>query len=69
MTSIPASLVSLLQGVCVIMVVAYCLTRTRLFADILDGGAPLVDFRDGVAALALAEAAARSAQTGERVLL
>ena len=39
------------------------------FADILDGGAPLVDFRDGVAALALAEAAARSAQTGERVLL
>ncbi|ALJ13698.1 inositol 2-dehydrogenase [Sphingopyxis macrogoltabida] len=39
------------------------------FADILDGAAPLVDFRDGVAALALAEAAAQSAQTGERVLL
>lgn len=39
------------------------------FADILDGGAPLVDFRDGVAALALAEAAAQSAKTGERVLL
>lgn len=39
------------------------------FADILDGGKPLVDFRDGVAALALAEAAAKSAQTGERVLL
>ena len=39
------------------------------FADILDGAAPLVDFRDGVAALALAEAAARSAKTGERVLL
>jgi myo-inositol 2-dehydrogenase/D-chiro-inositol 1-dehydrogenase len=39
------------------------------FADILDGAAPLVDFRDGVAALALAEAAAQSARTGERVLL
>ncbi|WP_411341582.1 inositol 2-dehydrogenase [Sphingopyxis sp. J-6] len=39
------------------------------FADILDGASPLVDFRDGVAALALAEAAAQSAQTGERVLL
>jgi myo-inositol 2-dehydrogenase/D-chiro-inositol 1-dehydrogenase len=40
------------------------------FADILDGGtAPLVDFRDGVAALALAEAAAQSARTGERILL
>lgn len=40
------------------------------FADILDGNtAPLVDFRDGVAALALAEAAAQSARTGERVLL
>lgn len=39
------------------------------FADILGGKAPLVDFRDGVAALALAEAAARSAETGERVLL
>lgn len=38
------------------------------FADILDGkAAPLVDYRDGVAALALAEAAARSAATGERV--
>lgn len=39
------------------------------FADILDGAAPLVDFRDGVAALTLAEAAAQSAKTGERVLL
>jgi myo-inositol 2-dehydrogenase/D-chiro-inositol 1-dehydrogenase len=40
------------------------------FADILDGKTtPLVDFRDGVAALALAEAAAQSARTGERVLL
>ncbi|ALH80947.1 inositol 2-dehydrogenase [Sphingopyxis macrogoltabida] len=39
------------------------------FADILDGAAPLVDVRDGVAALALAEAAAQSAKTGERVLL
>ncbi len=39
------------------------------FADMLDGAAPLVDFRDGVAALALAEAAAQSARTGERVLL
>lgn len=37
MTSIPTSLVSLIQGVCVIMVVAYGLTRTRLFAAILDG--------------------------------
>ncbi|WOF42553.1 inositol 2-dehydrogenase [Sphingopyxis indica] len=40
------------------------------FADILDGNmTPLVGFEDGVAALALAEAAARSARTGERVLL
>jgi LytS/YehU family sensor histidine kinase len=35
MTSILASLASLLQGVCVIMVLAYGLTRTRLFAAIL----------------------------------
>ncbi|PQM28866.1 inositol 2-dehydrogenase [Sphingopyxis lindanitolerans] len=48
--------------------VAYA-RETDHFADILDGGAPLVDFRDGVAALALAEAAAQSAQTGERVRL
>lgn len=40
------------------------------FADILDGKKmPLVGFEDGVAALALAEAAARSARTGERVRL
>ena len=31
------SLVALLQGVCVIMVLAYGLTRTRVFAEILDG--------------------------------
>ena len=37
MTSILTSLASLLQGVCVIMVLAYGLTRTRLFAAILDG--------------------------------
>lgn len=30
-------LVSLLQSVCVLMVLAYVLTRTRLFAEILDG--------------------------------
>ncbi len=39
------------------------------FADILDGAVPLVGFHDGVAALALAEAAAQSARTGERVVL
>lgn len=39
------------------------------FADMLDGTPPLIDFRDGVAALTLAEAAAQSARTGERVLL
>lgn len=39
------------------------------FADILDGASPLVGVRDGVAALTLAEAAAESARTGERVLL
>lgn len=48
--------------------VAYA-REAQHFADILDGSAPLVDFRDGVAALALAEAAAQSARTGERVLL
>ncbi len=48
--------------------VAYA-RETDHFADILDGAVPLVDFRDGVAALALAEAAAQSARTGERVLL
>jgi myo-inositol 2-dehydrogenase/D-chiro-inositol 1-dehydrogenase len=34
------------------------------FADILDGAAPLIDQRDGIAALALAEAAKRSADEG-----
>ncbi|WP_375398965.1 inositol 2-dehydrogenase [uncultured Sphingomonas sp.] len=34
------------------------------FAEVLDGAAPCVDYRDGVAALALAEAAARSAASG-----
>ena len=49
--------------------VAY-LRETDHFADILDGHtAPLIGVRDGVAALALAEAAAQSARTGERVLL
>ncbi|WP_347261585.1 inositol 2-dehydrogenase [Rudaea sp.] len=37
------------------------------FADILDGAAPSVGYADGVAALALAEAAARSVKTGELV--
>ncbi|QLA19806.1 PP2C family protein-serine/threonine phosphatase [Desulfolutivibrio sulfoxidireducens] len=37
MDSITTSLVTLLQGVCVIMVLAYGLTRTRVFAEILDG--------------------------------
>ena len=37
------------------------------FADILDGAAPLVGYADGVAALALAEAATHSARTGEVV--
>lgn len=40
------------------------------FADILDGkSTPLVDFIDGVAALELAEAAAQSARSGERIIL
>ena len=40
------------------------------FADIIDGRAvPLIGYRDGVAALALAEAAARSAATGTIVRL
>jgi len=34
------------------------------FADILDGAKPLIGYRDGVAALALAEAAARSVKSG-----
>jgi len=34
------------------------------FADMIEGAAPLIDYRDGVAALALAEAAARSASSG-----
>lgn len=37
------------------------------FADIIDGAPPLIDHRDGIAALALAEAAAQSARTGEVV--
>jgi myo-inositol 2-dehydrogenase/D-chiro-inositol 1-dehydrogenase len=37
------------------------------FADILDGAAPSVGYADGVAALALAEAAARSLATGAPV--
>lgn len=39
------------------------------FADILDGAAPLVGYADGIAALALAEAAAQSLKTGEVVRL
>jgi myo-inositol 2-dehydrogenase/D-chiro-inositol 1-dehydrogenase len=40
------------------------------FADIIEGNAaPLIGYRDGVAALALAEAAAQSAATGELVTL
>ncbi|MFT3791477.1 MAG: inositol 2-dehydrogenase [Rudaea sp.] len=37
------------------------------FADILDGTAPSVGYADGVAALALAEAATQSVKTGELV--
>lgn len=39
------------------------------FADVLDGATPLIDHNDGVAALALAEAAARSASEGVVVRL
>lgn len=39
------------------------------FAEILDGAAPSVGYADGVAALALAEAAALSVKTGEVVRL
>ena len=39
------------------------------FADMLDGAAPRVGYADGVAALALAEAATLSAKTGEVVRL
>lgn len=39
------------------------------FADVLDGAAPLIDQRDGVAALALAEAARQSASEGVIVRL
>jgi len=35
------------------------------FADLIDGKPALIGYRDGVAALALAEAAARSAQSGK----
>jgi myo-inositol 2-dehydrogenase/D-chiro-inositol 1-dehydrogenase len=35
------------------------------FADVIDGAAPAIGYRDGVAALALAEAAARSAASGK----
>jgi myo-inositol 2-dehydrogenase / D-chiro-inositol 1-dehydrogenase len=34
------------------------------FVEVIDGAAPLIGYRDGVAALALAEAAARSARSG-----
>jgi len=34
------------------------------FADMIDGAAPAITLRDGISALALAEAAARSAQSG-----
>jgi sigma-B regulation protein RsbU (phosphoserine phosphatase) len=37
MDSTTTSLVALLQSVCVVMVLAYGLTRTRVFAEILDG--------------------------------
>ncbi|NDY57662.1 SpoIIE family protein phosphatase [Desulfovibrio sulfodismutans] len=37
MDSTTSSLVALLQSVCVVMVLAYGLTRTRVFAEILDG--------------------------------
>ncbi|MEF3695875.1 PP2C family protein-serine/threonine phosphatase [Desulfolutivibrio sp.] len=37
MESTTTSLVALLQSVCVVMVLAYGLTRTRVFAEILDG--------------------------------
>jgi myo-inositol 2-dehydrogenase/D-chiro-inositol 1-dehydrogenase len=39
------------------------------FADILEGAAPLVGYADGVAALALAEAAAESVRTGQPVAM
>lgn len=39
------------------------------FADILDGAAPSVGYADGVAALALAEAAAESVKTGRAITL
>ncbi|WP_326525148.1 inositol 2-dehydrogenase [Sphingomonas sp.] len=39
------------------------------FADVIDGAAPLIGYRDGVAALALAEAAAQSARDGAVVRL
>ena len=39
------------------------------FADILAGAAPRIGYADGVAALALAEAAAQSAQSGKVVKL
>lgn len=39
------------------------------FADVLDGAVPLIDHHDGVAALVLAEAAARSATEGAVIRL
>ena len=39
------------------------------FADILDGMTPSVGYADGVAALALAEAAAQSVASGKPVTL
>jgi myo-inositol 2-dehydrogenase/D-chiro-inositol 1-dehydrogenase len=39
------------------------------FADVIDGAEPLIGFADGVAALALADAAARSAETRQVIRL
>lgn len=39
------------------------------FADVIDGAPPLIDHHDGIAALALAEAAAQSARTSQVVRL
>ena len=42
-----------------------CFNAEGAFADMLDGAKPLVGYADGVAALALAEAAAESLRTGD----
>jgi len=47
---------------------AYALEMDH-FAEILGGAAPRVGYEDGVAALALAEAAAQSVRTGQAVAL